>query len=420
MGRGAPAAEHRAGGRIKVLFLIGTLEIGGSETQLVELASRLDRRAFEPFVCTVTQGGALEAMLRERGIRVCSLRFVGRARRSLWTIPAMALGAVSAVVRLWRLLRRERPDIIHGILISAYVLGTFVGRLAGMKRIVASRRSLGRFKERMYAYLLLERLADRYTDVFIANSEAVREDTLAREPINPADIFVIHNGLDFGRFDAPRDSQLEASLRLGSPRVIVVSNFIKYKGHEFFVRAWAEVLREFPAATAMLVGDGAERPTIEAAGEALGIRPSLRFLGVRHDVPALLALSDVYVHASLEEGYSNALLEAMAAGLPVVATAVGGNVEAVRDGVSGLLVPPADATALAAGMLQLLRDRHSAAAMGSRARRFVRERHDMNTVVRQYEAVYRALLVPGTDIRRAASDAATRSPLEAASGTCAE
>ena len=164
--------------------------------------------------------------------------------------------------------------------------------------------------------------------------------------------------------------------------MIVVSNFIRYKGHEYFLRAWRQVLVEFPSAVALLAGDGVFRAEIERICDDLNIRQSVRFLGVRPDVPALLALADVYVHPSLQEGYSNALLEAMAAGKAVVATAVGGNVEAVSDGVTGLLVPPADAVALERAITRLLGDGHTARAMGERARRYVHERYEMNAMVR--------------------------------------
>ena len=166
----------------KILFLIGSLDVGGSETQLVELASRLNRDRFDVLVCAMT-GGPLEARLRTLGVRVYVLGFTGLRVGAWWKRPLGLAAAARATLRLWTILRRERPDIVHGILISAYVLGTFVGRLAGVPYIVAGRRSLGLFKEDKHFYLFLEGLADRLTDLFIANSEAVRLDTLARLPV---------------------------------------------------------------------------------------------------------------------------------------------------------------------------------------------------------------------------------------------
>lgn len=385
-------ADGLPGQRKKILYVIGTLDVGGAETQLVELATRLDRSKFEPVVCCLSSGGELAARLETAGVPLHRLGFQG--------FPASRFGYVGCLPSAWRLLRqfwtimrRERPQLLHGFLFWAYVLGTFVGRPAGIPFIVASRRSLGLFKADRPHYLLLEQLANRMTDVFIANSEAVRQDTASRERIRLQDILVIRNGLDLARFSEPSQPSLAAALELtGTPRVIVVSNFIRYKGHEYFFHAWRDVLAQFPSAIALLVGDGVLRGELEQLADALGIRHSLRFLGVRHDVPELLALADVYVHPSLQEGYSNALLEAMAAGRAVVATAVGGNVEAVDDGVTGLLVPPRDSGALSSAMLRLLITAGLARDMGERARQFVREQHAMDGMVRAYESVYADLL----------------------------
>lgn len=375
--------------RTKVVFLIGSLHVGGSETQLAELASRLDRDVFDVIVCAMT-GGPLETELRAKGVRVHPLGFISLRAGPWWKRPRALAVAVRATLRFWTILRRERPDIVHGFLIEAYLLGTFLGRLAGVPYVVASRRSLGSFKEKKYVYLFLEGLADRLTDLFIANSDAVRTDTLAREPIKASDIIVIRNGLDLTRFDALATPAGPG--RRGGPRVIVVCNLIGYKGHEFFLRAWPQVLNSFPDAEAVLVGDGVLRGHLEAMARALDIGHSVEFLGVRRDIPELLASADLYVHPSLQEGYSNALLEAMASGRAVVATAVGGNVEMVDDGDTGVLVTPADAQALADAMLSLLRDPQRAQAMGRRAQAAARGRHDMAVVVRQYEATYADLL----------------------------
>ena len=317
-----------------ILFMIGTLDVGGTETQLVELVTRLDRKRFEPTVCCLSSGGPLAGRLTAAGIPVHLLHFDG-FRTSRFPFVNVA-GGWRVLTGLWRLMRRMRPAILHVMLFWAYILGTPAGRAAGVPIIVASRRSLGLFKADKPVYLFMERIVDRMTDLFIANSEAVRADTIAREPVAPEDILVIRNGLDLSRFDVERDPRLGASVGVtGSPVAIVVSNLIHYKGHEYFLRAWQQVLRQFPSAQAMVVGDGVLRADLERLVDELQIRGSVRFLGSRSDVPALLALADLYVHPSLQEGYSNAVLEAMAAGKPVVATTVGGNVEAISDGVTG-------------------------------------------------------------------------------------
>jgi glycosyltransferase involved in cell wall biosynthesis len=298
-------------------------------------------------------------------------------------------------VELWRFaryVRSFRPVILHGFLLHAYVLGSLVGRVTGVPIIVSSRRSLSNFKRGRPLLNLSERFANRCAHLIIANSEAVRRDTIDSEHLPDDKVIVIHNGLDAQRYEQPPRADLRRHLALNAgPVVIVVANFMEYKGHTYFLRAWASVCQHFPEATALLVGDGAVRAAREAEGQALGIASNLRFLGTRLDVDHLLAIADLLVHPSLEEGFCNALIEAMAAARPVVATDVGGNREAVIHGETGFLVPPRDTNALAAAMLAVLQQPDRGAALGQAGRRRVLEHFQRSRMVQQYEAVYDAL-----------------------------
>jgi len=368
-----------------VLFVIGTLDVGGAEMQLVELVQRLDARRFRPMVCCLAREGPLAAALHEAHVPVFSIGFVGFRQRGVW------LSLTRAIPRLWhlfRIIRRERPQIVHGVLFWAYVLGAFTARLARVPTVVASRRSLGLFKADKPHYLRVERLANWLTDVFVANSMAVRCDAIQREKLDPRRVLVIYNGVDFARFRATPD---RPDTERGFPRVLVVANLIPYKGHRYFLQAWQRVLRRFPDAQAQLAGEGDMLEELLALADQLGVGASVSFLGRRADVPDLLAACDLYVHPSLQEGYSNAVLEAMAAGAPIVATAVGGTVEAIADGETGLLVPPADADALERAIVRLLEDRPAARRMGRRAASVARSRYDMDCVVDRYEAIYEQL-----------------------------
>jgi L-malate glycosyltransferase len=368
-----------------VLFVIGTLDVGGAEMQLVELVLRLDRRRVRPMVCCLARQGPLAATLHQAGVPVCSIGFVGFRQRGAWL---SLTHAIPGLWRLFRIMRRERPQVVHGVLFWAYVLSAFVGRLARVPAVVASRRSLGLFKADKPHYLRVERLANRLTDLFVANSMAVRTDSVEREGLDPRRVLVIYNGVNFTRFQAARTRGPQLAEH---PRVLIVANLIEYKGHRYFLHAWQGVLRRFPKAQAQLAGEGAMLEELQTLARNLGVASSVSFLGRRNDVPELLAASDLYVHPSLQEGYSNAILEAMAAGVPIVATAVGGTVEAITDGETGLLVPPADAAALERAMVRMLDDRAAAARMANRAAAVARSRYDMDHVVERYEAIYAQL-----------------------------
>jgi len=370
----------------RILYVIGTLDLGGSEGQLVELATGLDRARFAPAVCCLSRGGPHQARLEAAGIRVVVIPFP--APRS----AAAFVRSAPCFARLVALIRSVRPEVVHGFLFWGYVLGAFAARLAGVPVVVASRRSLAGFKSRPpYRQLRgLERLANRLTDTVVANSEAVRAETLATEGLAAEKVVVIHNGVDAARYETVPDASLRRTLGVtpAARVVVVVANLIAYKGHAGFLEAWTRVVARVPAAMALLVGDGPLRAQLEARAAALGLGPSVRFLGARRDVPAVLALADVVVHPSLEEGFSNAILEAMAAARPVVASAVGGVPEAVVHEVTGLLTPPGDAEALAAAVVSLLGDPGRSAKLGAAGRQRVMDLFTVGRMLRQYEALY--------------------------------
>jgi len=378
---------------IKIFYLIGTLDVGGTERQLVEMVTRLDRRRFSPVVCCLAMGGALEHDLRRSGIpvHVIGLRGIG-PKRILTNLPTIT----KELARLIRLLRAESPDIVHGFLFWAYVIGAFAARLARVPIVIASRRSLSLFKADRQHYLLVERFANRMTDLFIANSQAVRRDAIATEHIDPGRIEVIYNGLDIERFthaNAGRaDFRRQHGIRPDVPVVAVVANFIDYKGHRYFFDAWRGLRARHPDAVAVLAGEGPTRAPLEARAVADGMAGSLRFTGTCRDIPMLLAASDIFVHPSLQEGFSNAIIEAMAAGRPVVVTDVGGNREAVTDGVNGLVVPPSDADALTTAMLWLFDHPEQAARMGQAGQERVRADFSLAAMIARYEEIYERLV----------------------------
>jgi len=373
---------------LKVLYIIGTLDVGGAERQLVELVCGLDRRRFAASVCCLSHGGPLIGVLTARGVPVEVIGFRGfRIFRYPHCVAAQ-------LIRLLRFVRRERPDIVHGFLFWAYVLGAFSARAARVPRVVASRRSLGHFKADKPHFLFFERLANRLTNLLVANSEAVRQDVIRQERVPAEKVRVIHNGINVSRYRVAPDETLRDALDIpeGHTVVTVIANLIQYKGHRFLLEACRIVRERYPRIVVLLVGDGPCRAELEGMANRLGLASTVRFLGSRTDIPQVLALTDLVAHPSLEEGFPNAVLEAMAAGKAVVATDVGGISEAVVHGETGLLVPPGDPTVLAEAIVQLLQDPARAAAMGRAGQERAISRFGMDRMVRETEGLYEELL----------------------------
>jgi glycosyltransferase involved in cell wall biosynthesis len=323
----------------KVLFVIGSTEIGGTETQMLSLARGLYGHEFSCTVFSLQKKGVLGPYFSEFGVTVYD---GGLGKGDIYKRPWKLL---SAEISLIRLILKLKPRVVHSYLPLATFMGALAGRLCRVPLVITSRRSLGRYQERYRALRLFDLLANKFSHCVTVNSKSVWNDVLVRDNVDPKKLVLIYNGVDHSNFDVPREVRVELRKKTGfthSHKVVtVVANLIPYKGHAELLDAAAAVLDQIPISRFWLVGRdrGIEKYLKQKARE-LGILNRVIFAGERSDIPNILAASDILVLPSHEEGFSNVILEAMAAGLPLVATRVGGAQEAVLDGVTGWLVQP--------------------------------------------------------------------------------
>lgn len=336
------------------------------------LAQALLARGVDVRVAALFAGGPRVQELIDAGVPV----WIGDVPRK-WQVWRL----LCALVRFMRLLRALRPDVVHAFLLQAYVLAGPLARLARVPVLVAGRRSLGTFLEGRPLLKLAERVTTPAYSALVANARAVAADTLRRERVPPERVHVIPNALPETSFDVARGLDRPWS---DPVRLLCVANLIDYKGHRYLLDALTGLDRRVHLE---LVGEGPERAALEqqAAANALDVV----LLGARTDVTALLAAADVFVLPSLEEGMSNALMEAMAAGLPAIATDVGGNRE-VLDGV-GVLCRAADPGSLRLALQAVLADEDAARALGGAARRRALERYRVDALAESHLALYRKL-----------------------------
>ncbi len=377
--------------RKKIVYLIGTLAVGGAERQLVETAIRLDRTRFDARIYAISSGGPLKAYAEQAGIPVTA----HEAKR------CGVLAYARKFLALCSYLRRERPDIVHCFMFTPSLYGGCAAKLTGRPIVITSRRNLGLFKDGAVHYQWFENFVNRFTDLVIVNSRAVLSDTLQRERIAADKVEVIYNGIDTCRY-APGDrhdpqvARLKAQLGISEADVVIgmIANLYRYKGHHELLTAAAEVIRECPNTFVLCVGEEREGllPELRNLCTRHGIQDYVRFAGFVSDIPNILKMMDIIVSASYEEGFSNVILEAMAAGKPVIATSVGGNPEAVLDGETGRLVPAHDAQALAAAILDLAQHPEQIARYGRNARMRVEAHFSMETMIHRIEQTYDHLL----------------------------
>jgi glycosyltransferase involved in cell wall biosynthesis len=376
---------------MNILFAIGSLETGGAENQLALLAGCLAAEGHRVTVFSFQDGGSLKSRLQEAGVFVTSGGMKpGDMRRAPWKL-------LPAQFRLFKAVRRKRPDVIHGFLPLITFLAAFAGKLCGVQRIVTSRRALGNHQDRYPVLFFPDLLSNMLSDWITVNSAGVGQDLIRRERIGSKKIVHIYNGVETKRFsqasvDRKRLRQ-EKGLNPSAPVVITVANLIPYKGHHDLLLAAKTVIRQVPDACFLMVGeDRGIQSELEKMARSLGVNKNIVFFGGRTDVPELLAVSDLFVLPSHEEGFCNSLLEAMAAGLPVVATAVGGNPEAVANGETGWLVPARDADALAEKIIDLLANPDQSKKWGICGRERMAARFSVATMVNRHLALYRGRL----------------------------
>jgi glycosyltransferase involved in cell wall biosynthesis len=363
-----------------VMLLTVGLTVGGTEGQLLELASRLDSRRFNVLVCALKGEGPVARVMRERGIRVVTLN-----GRGAWDVRVL--------YRLFRLVRQERPEILHAFLGFANLAASLAGRLPGVPVVIWSYRDVEVWKTK--AHWLVDRLAVRWADAITCCSDAVRRFVLAHMNGQASKFLTIHNGVDLEMFGSARAaSRSELKLREGGVVIGTVSRLDEpKKGLAVMLRALAHLAGRdgMPDWQWLLVGDGPARDRLRSLAVELELPGQVMFAGLRHDVASVLPVMDIFVCPSLYEGFGIAIVEAMAVGRPVIASATGGITEIVVHGDTGLLVPPGDAAALADALATLLTHPDQARAMGARGLARVRERFSIETTVQQHQQLYESL-----------------------------
>ncbi len=383
--------------KIKIVFVHWTLNVGGTERQFVEMVQRLNRHIFDPRVLVIRSYGKLRAELEVHHISVLCLNFSASEGRFHYR----------SYLQLYRLLREmvryflhEKPHIVQSYLSWANICATIAGKIARVPIILTGRRAI--LDEKFLKFPVfpdqwLQNLSNCWATAVVANSYNVRQRCLHRERFLPAEkIRVLYNGVDLDAYrPAGMMGSLKGLLRIPEHSHIVgmVATIRPRKGHHILLKAAARIVREIPDTVFLLVGrDSGLQTELEDFANDLGIGKAIFFTGERDDVPEILSIIDILVSSSLYEGLSNALLEGMAAGKPIVATEIAGNAEIVMHGQTGFIVPPGNPDALAEAIMRLLQDKALQKQMGKAGRQRAEKLFGMERMIREAESFYLELL----------------------------
>lgn len=362
---------------------------GGAERLAVMIATHLDRTRFESSLCLSrwpptassyvdpTARSALKTV-DDAGVPVVALRRRHKVEMAAW-------------MRLRSHLRRHQVDVLHTHKFGSNVWGTITGRLAGVPVIVAHEHTWS-YEGQPLRRALDRHVVARWATRFLAVSSEDRRRMTEVERISPDKTLYVPNGVAAAPPTPGRTLRAELGIAPDADVIGIVAVLRPQKAHTVLLRAAAELAAEWPQLCIVLAGDGPEATALRALAAELGIAEQVRFIGSRTDVPDVLAMLDVAVCCSDFEGSPLSVMEYMAAGLPIVATTVGGIPDLITNDVDGLLVPPRDPAALASALGRLLRDRELAERLGRHAQMRQHDEFDFAVFIRRLEAIYTELL----------------------------
>ncbi len=379
-----------------LLIVIGDLDVGGTARHLTRVLPHLNRDIFQVTVYTLTHKGMLAPILERAGIPVIEPWGGSRIRKLVPRIFRLGPLFPLTILRLMLVMCRVRPDVVHFFLPMAYLAGGICALCMGVRHPVMSRRSLSVYQRSHPVLARMERWLHRHMQAVLGNSAAVLDD-LRKEGVPEERLGLIYNGIDLSPFvkKITRKELLPAQNVNDATLVfVIVANLIHYKGHANLLRAFGKVQARLPKNWVLLcVGrdDGIGDELMARARENRIFR-NVRWLGPRSDTAQLLMASDIGLLCSDEEGFSNSLLEGMAAGLPMVVTDVGGNAEAVVDGETGFVVPSRDPERLGEAILKLVEDPELCRRMGEKGRERIKKKFSVETCVQAYEQLYAGLM----------------------------
>ncbi len=356
-----------------IWFLIGTLERGGAEKTLVDLANNLPQSEYDITVWTIKDEGTYRKEVADH------VAYQSIGAKSKLDVPA--------VVQFIRAVQRQQPDILQSFLFFDNVLARLAGISSKSTTVITGVRSVP--NRRSPLRTALDRLTLPLSDHIISNSNAGKK-WIVEQGADPDTVSVVYNGRNLERYaSAEASPELYDELKVADGPVIgTVGRLLKRKGHYDLLDAWPAVLESYPNATLLLVGDGPERKGLIERSKSLRCASSIRFLGMREDVPELLDVMDVFVFPSHFEGLPGALLEAMAAKVPIICTPVDGNSELVIENQSGMYVEPQSPNQIAMATLSLLNDLDKRQQLATNAQRRAKIDFSLQSMTKAYSQLY--------------------------------
>lgn len=381
--------------KIRVLHIITRLDKGGSAQNTLLTVSRLNK---ERFNVTLISGNTNDPDKEiANSIAQKNLNYI--------LIPELAreIGLFKDIKAFWKIyhfVKGKEFDIVHTHSSKAGILGRWAAKLAGVKMIVHTPHGhifygyFNWFKTKIFIYL--EKITSLITDRIITLTQRGKEEHVKYRIAKPSKFVPIYSGIEIEKFTNPQIDIIREKERLNIPLDVpvigTVTRLEPVKGNQYFIASLPHIIKIFPALKIFIVGDGKEKAKLECYVKELGLLENVIFMGLSKDIRGILSTFDIFVLSSLNEGMGRCLLEAQALGVPVVATKVGGTPDIVRDGVTGILVPPRNPEALAEAIIKLLKDKFLRENMSKESKGWVDKKFSVEAMVEKISDLYRELI----------------------------
>jgi len=366
-------------GSIKVLHLVQGLGIGGLENVVVNLLKGIDSERYQPSVCCYDTLWSVAQSLNG----IINIHFLKRKQGIDYAYP----------FKLAALLKREKIQILHLHNSTAFFYGVIAGKITRVPVIIYTEHARDIFPN--IKVRIADKILSSFTDKVIVVADYLKKNLIKYEWFNPSKIITIYNGADETKFNNKYNvDEVKRDLGLfGRKKIVgIVARLDPIKNHKCLIKAMQIVVKHYPDTILLVIGDGALRDELKAFARESNLLNNIYFLGTRQDIPQLLAIMDIFVLCSISEGLPMTLLEAMAAGKPIIATNVGGIPEIIEHGINGVLIPPDNPDILADAIKKLIDDTEKAKQMGSMAREKFENNFTLSTMVKNYEEVYESFI----------------------------
>lgn len=373
--------------KINVLIVIDSLDGGGAESQVLMLASGLVDKGFKVSIFALRGGGELTQKALDLNLNIIEGKF--KSKRDL---KSFLLGFLT----LCKVIKKQKIAIVHSFLPLSNFLGSVAGKISGAKLIITSRRGLLKLNYLKKRWRLLDNISNYYSNIITINSNAIKDEIEKKDYFHSNKIVCIHNGLDIKKFNfnhSVRD-QIRQSLNLNKSDFawIKVANFSAIKGHADLIRAFAKIDSKYSTKLFLIGKDNSSLDELKELVRTLQVQNRIKFLGFQNDVPKILCGMDGYICASHTEGFSNAILEAMASQLPVIATNVGGNPEILLNGKYGLLINPSDKDGMHNSIINLMTNKSLQEKFKVLSYEQIKENYSKESMINNYIGLYKRVL----------------------------